>query len=108
MGDTHHGGTGQSRAIDLIAVNEEMLAEAVVHNGIHCTLRGHCSWPHCCDYALSDHFLVQATVMLGWLHALSNITPALDAFSAICRNWGEVAVHELGNGRRQCSRVAQW
>ena len=68
-GDTHHA--GNPRAIDLALCPSHTQAEAVVHNGLHCTLSSPCSWGLCNDFCKSEHFLV-AIVACFWPRSIEN------------------------------------
>jgi hypothetical protein len=76
-GDTHHG-SGNSRAIDLIAASESVVPEVQIHNGVHCSQHGPCVWSKCVDYTLGDHFLVSLVLhscLIHCCHGASNPLP---------------------------------
>ena len=72
--DTHHccGGSGASRAIDLICTSSCLPAEVCIHNGVHCKgLR--CTWDLCIEYTRGDHFLIKTLLPNA---SVSFLTPA--------------------------------
>ena len=63
-GSTHHG-TSEGRAIDLAVATQDLLADLVIHNGVHCGGSESCAWPLCVEFEGGDHFLVTVSVSLG-------------------------------------------
>lgn len=57
-GDTHYDSHG-GRALDHTLTSSDVLGELLIHNGVHCTLRGKCMGSFCKEFCRSDYFASQ-------------------------------------------------
>ena len=106
--DTHHccGGSGASRAIDLICTSSCLPAEVCIHNGVHCKGLS-CTWDLCIEYTRGDHFLIETLLPIA---SVSFLTPATVSLPS---HWREESLWEHGISRAsRClsslTSVFQW
>ena len=52
------------RAIGLVLATADLQVKVKVHNSIHCSAESECTWGECLEYAMGDHFIIEAEVRL--------------------------------------------